>query len=912
MNPTFTEMNPTFLALKKRVLTTLSLVLVLIMGASSLAFYYYQQGVWEADQRRLNQELQLHFKSQMAHNSTIMETMLDTLEHRQDYLEAFTQQARSQLYSIAQPIYEELRAKHRITHFYFIDPNGVAFLRVHQPDRFGDTIQHQSLRNARESGQDGSGLEIGQLGTYTLRLVRPWRSNGHTGEVIGYLELGMEIEHALSHITKELNTDLMVLLEKRAISRKVWEQGLERLGRSGEWEQFGRQVILYDSNAALSSRLQRVIETGLQQELHYLTRQLGGRTYNLGFVPLYSLKHEEQGLLVTTTDITPLSDALKRQIQTILYICLSISLLYFLFLYLYLDRIERSILLNMRESEDGLMQSEALLKEAQRIGQIGSWFLDLHKKRLSWSDEIYAIYGLPSSIHPSYQQFITLVHPDDRDQVAKIYTEALKQLNTCQTQHRIITPAGKVIWTEDRLEMLYRPGEKKAYMVRGTVQDITRHKEAEAEIERVSRAKDEFLASMSHELRTPLTNIIGNCEFLSEQEQDPEKQKLIHSIEISGRSQLALVNDILDISKIESGKFTIDDAPYSLPALLNDIRHIFSLRIQDAGLSFVVEQRSEFPHQLSGDAQRIGQILINLISNAIKFTDQGTVTLRCWSDSQQLHFSVSENGIGMSPSVQVRLFQPFEQADHSISRRFGGTGLGLYVSHNLAQLMGGSIAVESAEGVGSTFTLQLPFRPTEIPTTDSAERRPGEQALSRPQISGNVLIAEDTPELQLLERRILESMGATVTTAQNGRIAVELASQQQFDLILMDMQMPEMDGIEATRLLRAAGNPVPVIALTANVMQKHRDAFNAAGCDGFLEKPINKQALAQLVQTTLQHRPATDTPFTSVAGVDEELRTLFGQRVTEMRARLSSACDQQQWEAATSAAAALLEVMEIS
>ena len=460
---------------------------------------------------------------------------------------------------------------------------------------------------------------------------------------------------------------------------------------------------------------------------------------------------------------------------------------------------------------------------------------------------------------------------------------------------------GEVKWTEDRIETLYdRDGTP--ILLRGTVQDITEHKVAEVKVEQASRAKDEFLASMSHELRTPLTNIIGNCEFLNEMEHDPEKQKLIHSIEISGHSQLALVNDILDISKIESGKFTIDENPYNLNTLIQNIHHIFSIRVQDAGLKFQINQKELFPYRVIGDGQRIGQILINLIGNAIKFTEHGTITLSVWADHGMLHFSVEDTGIGMSPEVQSRLFQRFEQADNSISRRFGGTGLGLYVSGNLAKLMGGTITVESAEGIGSIFQLNLPFHESDIATKAPTNKQaPRQGNILEQQIDAKVLIAEDTPELQMLERRILESMGATVTTANNGRVAVNLANATTFDLILMDMQMPEMDGIEATKALRAMGNPVPVVALTANVMQKHRDAFNEAGCDGFLEKPINKQELAQLLKQLLKpaEKKSTDAPATTGevdSSVDDELMALFQERMEILQGELSAAYAQQAWD----------------
>ena len=387
--------------------------------------------------------------------------------------------------------------------------------------------------------------------------------------------------------------------------------------------------------------------------------------------------------------------------------------------------------------------------------------------------------------------------------------------------------------------------------------DLTHIKSIEAELiraketaEAATEAKSDFLASMSHELRTPLSSIIGNSDLLAELVEDPQQSSLVRSIEVAGRSQLALVNDILDMSKIESGKFTIDEVPYDLTLFVGDIQQIFAIRAQDAGLRLVINQHVQPEFQLVGDNQRIGQILINLLGNAIKFTERGVVEMRILREGGQLLFQVQDSGIGMSPEVQARLFQRFEQADQSTSRRFGGSGLGLYISYNLAELMGGEITVESEEGVGSTFTVTLPYRESDqrVVADPLAERKAlGEQD----RFTGEVLIVEDTPELQLLERSILEMMGIHVTTANNGQEGLVLATEHPFDLILMDMQMPVMDGIESTTAIREQGIKTPIVALTANVMQSHREAFEAAGCSDFLEKPFNKLALKRVLKRYL-------------------------------------------------------------
>ena len=404
--------------------------------------------------------------------------------------------------------------------------------------------------------------------------------------------------------------------------------------------------------------------------------------------------------------------------------------------------------------------------------------------------------------------------------------------------------------------------------------------EAQKSAEDAVHSKDDFLASISHELRTPLTSIIGNSEYLLEQENSPETVNVLQTIESAGKAQLALVNDVLDMSKIQSGKFSIDEFAYDLTAMVTRVEKMISVRARDAGLRLEVKQVSTERVLLLGDANRISQILINLLTNAIKFTESGEVHLTSWNDNNQLHFRVEDSGIGMSPETLGRLFNRFEQADGSISTRFGGSGLGLYISRNLAEMMGGTIDASSKEGVGSTFHLTLPYKSSDISTIHSEQGEDEQRRLAQQEkFRGRVLIAEDTPELQLLERRILEGLGITVEVANDGVEAVTLAEQHAFDLILMDMQMPKMDGIQATKVLRERRVTTPVVALTANVMEKHRDSFSEAGCDGFLSKPIDRQELRKVLKQYLKN---------DVDRASLEREGKLDQRVQERRAAVTA------------------------
>ena len=372
-------------------------------------------------------------------------------------------------------------------------------------------------------------------------------------------------------------------------------------------------------------------------------------------------------------------------------------------------------------------------------------------------------------------------------------------------------------------------------------------KEAVESAERAGRAKDEFLASMSHELRTPLTTVIGNGEVMGDTSLTSYQNELLDSMTISGKSLLYLINDILDTSKIEAGKFEIDHTKFDLCVLLRELRHIFQKRAEKAGLQFQIEEQINTHIHCIGDGKRLTQVLVNLLGNAIKFTQQGAVKLTIAKDHNDKHpgirFIVEDTGIGIEQKTVDRLFKPFEQADQSISGRFGGTGLGLYISSNLVTLMEGELFVESEPGKGSKFYLTLPLEQVEEEGAESAKSLTTNTQPEAPQLSGRVLIADDAPELQLLIRRMVEVTGVEVIIVSNGQEALDSALASPYELILMDMQMPVMDGIEATRRIRDSGNQGAIVALTANVMEQHRKQFEKAGCNGFLTKPIDRALL---------------------------------------------------------------------
>ncbi|WP_428415853.1 ATP-binding protein [Methylibium sp.] len=378
-----------------------------------------------------------------------------------------------------------------------------------------------------------------------------------------------------------------------------------------------------------------------------------------------------------------------------------------------------------------------------------------------------------------------------------------------------------------------------------------------------SSAKSAFLANMSHEIRTPLTSIIGFAELLLQPGDGAvDPQESLQTIIRNGRHLLEIISDILDLAKIETQQVDLERIDLPLPVLLRDVTALVSSRAEERSLEFRVLPHLPLPPGLCTDPVRLKQILLNFCSNAIKFTPRGSVTLelRYLPERPALRFSVIDTGIGMTPAQIERLFQPFVQADVSTTRKFGGTGLGLYISSQLATLLGGTLGVQSEPGQGSAFHLELPLAAAvpaaelltmEGDLVDYGRADFAVTSISIPDLAGRVLLAEDGVDNQRLLTAFLRQAGVTVTVVGNGREAVETALRQDFDLILMDIQMPVMDGIAATKMLRAAGYRRPIIALTANVMKSDIQRYREAGCDHVLAKPVDREVFYEVVARQL-------------------------------------------------------------
>ncbi len=741
--------------LRTSTMAPLALSLVLLLGGSIVGVTYLTGRSLEDEMDSRLAQFDLQFQREIEYESLSLGLGLDLVEAQSSLGEAWRVRDREQLLKASLPLFEHLLEDHSVTHFYFIDLDRSCYLRVHNPERHSDVISRQTILSAQTNGSEVHGLELGTMGAFTLRMVRPWYIDG---ELVGYLELGKEIQQVTNGVQETLGVQLTTLVHKDHVQKENWQAGKEVFHFTGQWNQFADFVMAegkvsylsQDVRAALSQKHQRCPLSGQVNHV-VVDNQIA-----TGTILMTDMAGEDVGHYMLHWDVSP---AIAASHQTVLGMVLSVGLvggLLLTFFWFYLGRIQAGI--------------------------------NDHQSEL---------------------------------QTAKLAAEQSNE------------------------------------------------------------AKSEFLANMSHEIRTPMNGIVGMVDLLLESELKPTQREYADLVLSSALSLLRLINSILDFSKIEAGKLEIERVPFDLQTALTRFSNLSALSTSTKGLDFVHRTDDRVPRYIIGDPYRLAQILTNLVGNAVKFTEHGQVTLTTTvvdfdTPSAALRFGVSDTGIGIEPADQKHLFSPFTQADGSTTRKYGGTGLGLTIAKQLTALMGGEIGVNSTVGTGSEFWFAIPLESSTADQVSTAPKNAGDDGLESDLLNSNsrprILLVEDNIVNQKMALGILKKVDAEVDTANDGLEAIQALTDNAYDLVLMDCQMPNMDGYEATAEIRSESSTVcnhkiPVIAMTANAMEGDREKCIAAGMDDYITKPVRPKILRDVIAKWLSKTEATPEPTAADIGI---------------------------------------------
>ena len=765
-----------------KLLLTGIIVLVSVFLLSVFWMYWKQDRV-EHDQ--LMKTVQKYIPAQKKHEAMILESVLKPIALVEHYQTLFLSGDRGRLLEAAHPLYQHLLENHRITHFYFHGLDRVNFLRVHRPEKYGGAIDRVTLIQAERTGKTAYGIELGALGTLTLRVVIPWEQQGQR---IGYLELGKEISHLLDEPFKALHLNFYTFTFKRYLQRESWEQGMATMKRPADWDRFSNVALLGGTNMTPPLGMDAFI-AGKKKNTKELFEIFDTENFHIFFrLPIQDMRGRDVGLLIVTFDETNRRSVTQTHIVVVFLACLVVTILLVFF--------HDNILGKVEQLYESIPLGYQSLDADGRIVDVNKMW----EKILGY--EQHELIGQPFSM---------LLTDESKEQFSENF--------------RTLKQQGKGAFLE--LEMVRKDGNRRfvsfesgvGYDKQGKFQqthcilsDVTERKRLEEQLikskeraEETNRAKSNFLATMSHEIRTPLNTVVGINEHLLDIEDNPGRRRYLELAKKGGENLLALLNDILDLSKIEANQLMLEKTSFNLPDIIHKTAKIVDYQSREKGVGVFVNIASDIPENVIGDPQRLTQILLNLEGNAIKFTEMGKVTVEVKrGDKDAIQFTVSDTGIGIPKEKLARIFDPFTQADDSTTRRFGGTGLGLDICRRLVSLMDGRIWVESIVGKGSQFHFTYPL-PEEGAVPHTVDRRIyRRKGMDKPVRPMQILMAEDVEEHATVIQAFLSATPHHLDVAENGAQAVERFRSGKYDLVLMDVQMPVMDGFTATQKIGSA------------------------------------------------------------------------------------------------------------
>jgi PAS domain S-box-containing protein len=864
--------------LKRLMIPLVCVFLLLAAGFTALMLHRQNTQLHNTGQRILAQA-DREFSRALDEQSRAMAAMLDILIEETGLAPALAAGNREKLLAGYASVFARLKTRYAITHFYFLDPGRICLLRVHNPEKHTDRIQRITALQAEKTGKTAFGIELGPLGTFTLRVVQPVFDNG---ALAGYVELGKEIEDVLDSIHQQTGAELAVAIRKTALKRSSWEAGMKMLGRTADWDRFDDDVLIYSTLTPFPDKAAEFVgENNHNHGTTFAETRFNDRSWHIMASPLLDMSRTEVGDMLIMADVSGLKAEYKQLViagtGAGILIFAALSTLFFMLLRR-IDgqasaqhaRLQASLLLQ-KQAQETLQETKERFELAITGTNDGIWDWDLRTNALFLSKHWKEMLGYQDNeLENRFETFIDLLYEKDRDRVDNYVQQYLNgEIEKYAIEFRMKHKNGSLVWILAKGEAI-RDTDGRPFRMAGSHSDITERKQAETDLEEQTAranamavqaemaniAKSEFLANMSHEIRTPMNGIIGMTGLLLETELDQEQNRYAQIVRTSGEALLNLINDILDFSKIEAGKLDLEILDFDLVSLLDDFAAALALRAEQKGLEIICSPDPEVPALLQGDPGRLRQILTNLTGNAIKFTHSGEVAVRVALVSESrnrvmLRFSVQDTGIGIPEDKMGLLFHKFSQVDASTTRQYGGTGLGLAISRQLVEMMGGTIGVESTPGKGSTFwfTADLGRQPR---ATQSQSAVPADLHGIR------ALVVDDNATNREILLRHMISWGMRPETAADGPDALEalhraVGAGDPFQVAVIDMQMPGMDGKDLGRAIQADPRLKEIRMVMLNSLGTRGDArqFTKMGFSGYLTKPAQHQELQGVLSLAL-------------------------------------------------------------
>ncbi|MBF0368057.1 MAG: response regulator [Magnetococcales bacterium] len=848
--------------------------ILLFLGGFVFWAFLNQQGHIASHVEHMQKNVLGHFHEEVQRDVALMQGALASLSRHPALQEAFLAGDAERLLALANPIYQELNQTSHITHFYFTALNRVNFLRIHSPNRHGDRIDRFTTLEAQRTGKSAFGLEMGPLGTFTLRVVLPWRRNG---ELIGYLELGEEIDHLLDHIRTVQDVGIQVFIDKAHLDQKQWSATMDRMGRANDWAQYGDHVQISQTQKGTNTRIAELL-AGFDPDAGVVFHDIS-----------FGDGHE------TRVGLFPLQDARKRVVGLF-------------FIHLSMSQHGLGVFLDFV----WMISAPVLVAGAALIYLVYSVMRSREQIRhqLKWRQDFLNALPIP-------------VYYTDRESRFLECNTAFEKLLNISRKELIGKSAGEVFpsgkqgsalgqsWVGSELPAIFETtlpgpwGEARHLVfhkdrlravdggssgVIGAILDITSQVEtdrallkAKEQAESANQAKTAFLANVSHEIRSPLNAIVGFAQILFDNRDEiPTRyQHYLENIRISGDNLAEIINNVLDLAKIEAGKEVVEKEAIEIRLLVQSLHHINKVRAGEKGVVLTYDVAPEIPRLILSDRTKVNQILMNLVVNAIKFTPSGgSVAIRVAVAEEWLVFRVADEGVGIPPDKLTTIFEPFEQVQDIHNTQQKGTGLGLSIVKSLTGLLGGTVEVESEPGRGTLFTVGLPLEEVDEPAREGREQNWHHYTFPS---DLHLLLVDDNPLNREMLQTVLERVGLQVTCAENGALGVARARELVPDMILMDFHMPVMDGLTATGKIRSDPQlaRIPIIGVSADALVGRKEECLAGGMNEFLTKPVDLEALLPILARYLARGERADD-----GALSGEVREMPGRIQREVRAGL--------------------------